>query len=120
MAEPESAVLPITPYPIGCLKPLVRAYSAEQHKHLPVFWNHRRQPLSADVQTTKDSQRDPQASPPRSRCRLRSRLFSADYGIGERADALDADGDAVTVLDGTHAGGRSGEDEIAGQQGHHG
>jgi hypothetical protein len=25
MAEPESAVLPITPYPIGCLKQLVKA-----------------------------------------------------------------------------------------------
>ena len=50
----------------------------------------------------------------------RSRLFSADYRIGEAADALDSDGDSVTILDGTHAGGRSREDEIAGQQCHHG
>jgi hypothetical protein len=51
MAEPESAVLPITPYPIGCLEPLVRAHSAEPHK-----WSSDRycQPLSADVQTTKN------------------------------------------------------------------
>jgi hypothetical protein len=26
MAEPESAVLPITPYPIGCLKRLVKGF----------------------------------------------------------------------------------------------
>jgi hypothetical protein len=26
MAEPESAVLPITPYPIGCLKQLVKGF----------------------------------------------------------------------------------------------
>src|SRR5580693_1212476 len=29
MAEPESAVLPITPYPIGCLKRLVRGFPAD-------------------------------------------------------------------------------------------
>jgi len=76
--------------------------------------------LSADVQTTKDSARHPQArSCPRSVCERRSRLVSADYGIGKTADALDADGDRVTILDRPHAGGRSGEDEIAGQQGHH-
>ena len=61
MAEPESAVLPITPYPIGCLKPLVRANSTEQNKHLRTFWKRRYQPLSADVQTTKDSPSNPQA-----------------------------------------------------------
>jgi hypothetical protein len=121
MAEPESAVLPITPYPIGCLKPLVRAYSADQNNRLPAFWNRRCQPLSADVQTTKDFPPDPQAwSSPQPSDLLTSRLFSADYGIGESSDALDRDGDSIAILDGADAGGCSGEDEIAGQQGHHG
>jgi hypothetical protein len=71
MAEPESAVLPITPYPIGCLKPLVRAHSTEQTKRLSAFWNRRCQPLSADEQTTKDSPRNPQA-------------WSCPHSIGEQ------------------------------------
>jgi hypothetical protein len=32
MAEPESAVLPITPYPIGCLKLLLRAGFASYYQ----------------------------------------------------------------------------------------
>lgn len=43
MAEPESAVLPITPYPIGALKPLVRVLH-RRYCQLP----------RADVQTTKN------------------------------------------------------------------
>src|ERR1700744_3803100 len=34
MAEPESAVLPITPYPIGCLEPLVSARLADHYQRL--------------------------------------------------------------------------------------
>ena len=85
-----------------------------------MLWNRRRQPLSADVQTTKDSPRNPQARSRvvgRAAALLRSRLVSADYGIGKTADTFDADGDRVTILDRAHTGWRPGEDEIARQQG---
>ena len=51
MAEPESAVLPITPYPIGCLSPQVTGYFSI---HQAVLRAHRML-YRADVQTTKDS-----------------------------------------------------------------
>jgi hypothetical protein len=52
MAEPESAVLPITPYPIGCLKLLVVAFPRRSYEHR---CGHCCQPSWADVQTTKQS-----------------------------------------------------------------
>ena len=39
--------------------------------------------------------------------------------IGKGADALDGDADGVAVLDGGHALGSSGQDQVAGQQRHH-
>ena len=51
MAEPESAVLPITPYPIGCLKLLVKGFP----QTLCSSCGRCCQPFWADVQTTKQS-----------------------------------------------------------------
>ena len=50
MAEPESAVLPITPYPIGCLYPQV---TGNFRSGQPVQ-RRRRLLYRADVHTTKD------------------------------------------------------------------
>ncbi len=65
MAEPESAVLPITPYPMGCLKPLPPAVMgrradyqrfATQGSRVPDQLARRAQPLHAAV-TTEQLQR---------------------------------------------------------------
>jgi hypothetical protein len=90
MAEPESAVLPITPYPIGCLKQLVRGFSAVDTRSCGAAASRPR----ADVQTTKQSgRRSPVAATYRDR--HRASAFASPDGIslvsGQPAHATPAE-----------------------------